>query len=61
LNRAEAIMKPEKPKREPKQRRPAVTPEEADDSDFEPPDPSIPKPYQLPGLIQPPMHLRITG
>ncbi len=54
-------MKPEKPKREPKQRRPAVTPEEADDSDFEPPDPSIPKPYQLPGLIQPPMHLRITG
>jgi hypothetical protein len=53
------IDKP-KPKREPKRRSPAVR-EERDDLDFEIPDPSIPQPYQVPGLSHPPMQLRTTA
>ncbi len=62
-------MKPQKPRqqpkrqprREPKQRRkPDVTPEERDE-DFDTADMSIPKPHQLPGLVQPPMQLRANG
>ncbi len=52
-------MKTDKPKREPKRRSPAVR-EERDDLDFEIPDPSIPQPYQVPGLSHPPMQLRTT-
>ncbi len=48
-----------RPKREPQRRRPAVR-EERDDLDFEIPDPSIPQPYQVPGLSHPPMQLRTT-
>jgi hypothetical protein len=52
-------MKPDKPKREPKQRRrPAVPPDEDDDREFERSTPSIPKPHQLPGL-QPQPVLRL--
>jgi len=52
-------MKIDKPKREPKRRSPAVR-EERDDPDFEIPNPSIPQPYQVPGLSRPPMQLRTT-
>ena len=49
-------MKPQKPKREPKQRRQPA--DENDEPDFETPAKSIPKPHELPGL-QPPTVLRL--
>ena len=42
------------PARDPKPRKPDVVPEERDDLDSDPPDLSLPDPYQLPGVVQPP-------
>jgi hypothetical protein len=50
-----AVMKPAKPKREPKQRRrPTDSPDEDDDRDF-----NMPDPHELPGVVQTPVVLRL--